>query len=130
MPPWSWWEACDRIAPTRSQGVQSWRAQSVDEAPHVGDGGLCLIYEAGQQSFSAHGVHRNEVPCGFGLHGQAGELWPESVVQVAPQAPPFLFARVHQPLSRPLQIGGEAHGFFRQARRVGGHADLVREVFK
>ena len=42
-------------------------------------------------------------------------------MQVAPQAPPLLLARVDQPLARTLEVGGEAHG-------VGGGLGVAGEV--
>ena len=64
---------------------------------------------------------QKQVAGGVELEGQGGELRTQAVVQVAPQAAPFLFARVYQPLTRTLQVGGEAHG-------VSGSLGVAGEV--
>jgi hypothetical protein len=116
--------------PEEAEGVERRRPERVDEVANVRDGGLGALDEVGQQLLCTFGMGGNEVPCGLCGHRQAGELWPEPVVQVAPEAPPLLLASRDQPLARALKVGGEPQGLVGEAHRMDGHADLVREVLK
>jgi hypothetical protein len=116
--------------PEKPEGVERRRPERVDEAANVRDGGLGAIHDVGEQLPGAFGVGGDEVSRGFGHHRQAGELRPEAIVQVAPEAAALLLTGRHQPLARALEVGREPQGLVGEADGVGGHTDLVREVLE
>jgi len=105
--------------PDQPQGIQSRRTQRVNQATNVVQRAVYLGDKIRKQGHALVSCRWELIASGFGLQGDGGQHWPQPVVQVATQAPSFLFAGRHQVLARALERTG-------QVRRVDCHTSLVR----
>ncbi len=79
----------------------------VDEAPYVGDGVLGLRLQVEQQRLGGIGITPHQRADGVYGERLARQLRSQAVVQIPAEPAAFLFAGGHEPLARPLQVGGE-----------------------
>ncbi len=105
------------------QFVERRRAQPVDQASDIRYCGPQLGPQLGGLLLGGRRITLNGHAQGPSLDRQGGELGAEAVMEITAQAPALLFTGGDDPLARALEIGGEAH-------RMGGDADLARQVFQ
>src|SRR5829696_7583030 len=110
--------------------VERRRPEPVDQAPDVGDGILGVRLQLEQQPLGGVRVAPHERADGVDRERLAGELGPQTIMQVAPETTTFFFTCLHKAFARALQVGGEPHRLISHERGVGRGADLVRQVLQ
>jgi hypothetical protein len=111
-----------------SERVEGRRSQLMRNPPHVLDGQVGLRQQTDQQVFRPAGVTADEVTGRFEGHGEPRQLRPQPVVQIPTDAPPFFFARQHQPLPRLLQVQCQSTGTSFDLGGLDRDADLPAEI--
>ncbi len=88
-----------------------------------------------KQGVCCRGIAREQPAGRLHSEGQACQLWPQSIVQIAPESAPLFLTSGDQPLAGPLEVGSKVESILVQPHcalverhRTRGHPGVTGKV--